>query len=465
MASKKESKKYSHLQLKKQSVWEQTSPAEHKKIFSFNEDYKTFLKHAKTERLTVSYLVAQLKKNGFTLFSNQKSKTGDKLFLVFKEKVVFAWIVGKQKEQMVLIGSHSDSPRLDLKPLPLVEDSSMALFKTHYYGGIKKYHWVNTPLSLHGVVYTKAGKEITISLGEKDNEPVFIIPDLLPHLARQQYEKKVSNFIEGEQMMVVVGGIPIKDDDLQEKIKIAILEKLNKQYGVVEEDFVSAELSFVPQAQPKDVGFDASIIGAYGHDDGVCVYTSLQALLDCEKPNSTAVALFIDKEEIGSDGDTGAQSYVLRYFAEKYLTSINSKLSVDMFLSQANSLSADVTSGLNPNYKDAQDPTNVSLLGHGVSLEKYGGGGGKYSTNDASAKYMSFIRQILLTEKIMWQTGENGRVDLGGGGTIAKYFSRYGMSCVDIGPCVLGMHSPYELVSKADVYEAYRCYKAFFTKA
>lgn len=465
MAIKKSSKKYTSLQLDKKSVWEKTSSDYHKKIFAFNEGYKTFLARAKTERLTVDYLVEELKKNKFKEFNQQKSKTGDKLYMVYKEKVVLAWIVGKEKDSMALIGSHSDSPRLDLKPLPLVEDISLAVFKTHYYGGVKKYHWVNTPLALHGVVYTKKGKKITLSLGEKEDEPVFVISDLLPHLAKEQYEKKVSQFISGEQLMALVGSIPIKDEDMQEKIKLAILEKLNKEYGVVEEDFATAELCFVPQSQPRDVGFDKSLLAAYGQDDGVCVYTSLQALFDTPKPQSTAVALFIDKEETGSDGDTGAQSYLLRQFAQHYLTSVGSKLSVDMFLAQAKSLSADVTSGVNPNHKEVQDATNASKLGHGVSLEKYGGGGGKYSTNDASAEYMHFIRQLLNNENVYWQTGENGRIDLGGGGTIAKYFSRYGMNCVDVGPCVLGMHSPYEVVSKADVYEAYKCYKAFFSKA
>ncbi|MFP4523040.1 MAG: aminopeptidase [Candidatus Nanoarchaeia archaeon] len=464
MSEKKSSKKYSSLQFEKKSVWEKTTKNYHKKIFDFNEGYKQFLSFAKTERLTVDYVVFELKKNNFVKFTNQKTKSGDKLFIVYKEKVVLAWVVGKNKEHMALIGSHTDSPRLDLKPLPLVEESSLAVFKTHYYGGIKKYHWVNTPLSLHGVVYTKSGKKIFLSIGEKDDEPVFVIPDLLPHLAREQYDKKVSQFIAGEQLMALVGSIPVKDDNLKEKLKVSVLQKLNKEYGFVEEDFVSAELSFVPQSQPRDVGFDKSLLAAYGHDDGVCVYTSLQALLHTKNPSSTAVALFIDKEETGSAGDTGAQSYILRQFAQRYLASVGSSLSVDLFLGQASSLSADVTSGLNPNYKDAQDATNVSRLGYGVSLEKYGGGGGKYSTNDASAEYMHTIRQLLNDNNVYWQTGENGRIDLGGGGTIAQYFSRYGMSCVDVGPCMLGMHSPYEIVSKADVYEAYLCYKAFFSK-
>jgi aspartyl aminopeptidase len=434
-----------------------------KEVFKFAEGYKKFMKESKTERLCVENVLKVLKKDGFKDISQVKeAKTGDKLYKSVRGKAVFAAIVGKNPEQWQLIGSHVDSPRLDLKPHPVYEDSGFGLMKTHYYGGVKKYHWVNTPLALHGVAFTKAGKQIKISIGDKENEPKFIIPDLLPHLARNQMERKANKIVEGEELNILVGHLPVKDDKIKEQVKFTVLKYLNEKYGLIEEDFAIAELELVPASNPMDIGFDGALIAAYGQDDKVCVYTSLMALLETKTPQNTAIAFFADKEEIGSMGDTGAASFVLQNFAYDYVCTCGLKLDVSQLFENSNAVSADVTAGMNPNYKDVHDPSNASYLGKGVSVEKYGGGGGKYSTHDAHAEYMQYIRELLDKNKISWQTGELGKIDLGGGGTIAMFLSRYGMNCLDAGPSILGMHSPCEVTSKADVYSSYLFYKAFF---
>jgi aspartyl aminopeptidase len=443
-------------------AWESSSPKKRKEAFSFSDRYKVFLNKAKTERLAVKEIISELKKSTFKDLSSLSSlKKGDKFFLNFKNKVVLAGVVGKHPKELNIVGSHLDSPRLDLKPKPIIQDSNLALCKTHYYGGIKKYHWVNQPLALYGILYTKSGKEISIAIGDKPSDPVFVISDLLPHLSKSQYEKPASKIIEGEQLMVILGGIPVVDADVKDKIKTAILKKLYEDYGLIEEDFFTAELSFVPRQDAMDVGFDSSMIGAYGQDDRVCVFTSLEAIKEISQPKKTALSLFVDKEETGSDGDTGAQSYILRYFSQLYFDKLSLSYSIDAFLATAQAISADATAAMNPNHKDVFDSTNSSFLGFGVSVEKYGGGGGKYGTNDASAEFMNIIRQLLINNSISWQTGELGKIDIGGGGTIAKYLSRYGMSCVDAGPSLLGMHSPFEVASKIDIYNAYLLYKAF----
>ena len=459
---------YDKLQKKlvdsKQSSWLTYSQKDKKNVFSLAEDYKKFLTKAKTERLTTIEVIKNLKKAGFkNLESTRIIKSGDKVYKVFKEKAIVAFVAGKNISDLRIIGSHMDSPRLDLKPQPLYEDSNLALLKSHYYGGIKKYHWVNNPLALHGVIFTKKGKQITISIGEKDNEPKFIIPDLLPHLAQEQYKKPAPKIIEGEDLNIVVGNIPVSDTNIKESIKLAVLEHLNKEYGLVEEDFFTAELELVPAGKPFDIGFDKSLIGAYGQDDGVCVFTSLKAILEINKPSSTAIALFVDKEEIGSTGGTGAEGFILRNSLIQFLEKTSCKENVDTVLEKAKALSADVTAGVNPNHKEVHDLNNASYLGKGVSIEKYGGSRGKYGTNDANAEYMNEIRMLCARHKVKWQTGELGKIDIGGGGTIAMFMSRHGMDTVDAGPCVLGMHSPYEITSKADIYEAYKLYKAFFS--
>jgi aspartyl aminopeptidase len=451
--------------LDKKSSWLSFDAAEKKKVFAFAEGYKKFIGASKTERLCIANVIKELIKDGFKDIDKlTKVDSGDKIYKNIKDKAVLTAVIGRNMKKWQLIGSHVDSPRLDLKPLPVYEDSGLGMIKTHYYGGVKKYHWVNTPLALHGVAFTKEGKKVFVSIGEKDDEPKFIIPDLLPHLAKNQMERKAPKIVEGEELNILVANIPVDDDKIKEQVKFTVLKYLYETYGLIEEDFACAELELVPANRPMDIGFDKSLLAAYGQDDKVCVYASLKALLELKNPKNTAVGMFVDKEEIGSMGDTGAASLILQNFAHDYVCLTRLSLGVNQLLEVSNAVSADVTAGMNPNYKDVHDSSNASYLGKGVSIEKYGGGGGKYSTHDASAEYMAYIRGILDKEKISWQTGELGKIDIGGGGTIAMFLSKYGMNCLDAGPCILGMHSPCEVVSKADVYSAYLFYKAFFNE-
>ncbi|MBU1974404.1 MAG: aminopeptidase [Nanoarchaeota archaeon] len=430
-------------------------------VFRFCTGYIDFLTRVKTEREAVKLIVKELTKKGFKdLAKVNNCKKGDKVYKIFKEKSVFCAKIGSSLENFRLVGAHIDSPRLDLKPQPFVEKEGLCLLKSHYYGGIKKYHWVNMPLAMYVVAHTKKGK-VEFSLGENDNEPRFIIPDLLPHLAKEQLEKKGTKIVEGEQLGIVVGNIPVRSEEIKEKVKLNILEILNKKYGVIEKDFISADVEFVPANKPSEIGFDKSMISAYGQDDRVCTFTTLRALLD-SNAKRTVIGMFVDKEEIGSMGNTGADSRILENFLLDFVKSCNHKGAVHKLFENSKSISADVTAAHDPNFPEAHDATNVSLLGHGVSVEKYGGGGGKYGTTDASSEYMSWLISLLDQKKVVWQTGELGKIDIGGGGTIAQFVAKYGLDCIDVGPCVLGMHSPNELTSKVDVYSAYLAYKTFF---
>ena len=404
-----------------------------------------------------------MKKAGFRdIESVQKLETGDKVYLNQKGKSVIAAIIGKDKNRINLVGSHIDSPRLDLKPNPIYEDKGIALFKTHYYGGIKKYQWTNVDLALYGVVHTKAGKRIEFTYGEGKDEPCFIVSDLLPHLAKKQLEKTGNEIVEGEQLNVFIGNIPLDGEEIKEKIKLNTLNLLNEKYGIVEEDFSFAELNFVPAGLPRDIGFDRSMIAGYGQDDKACSFANLKAVMETRNPKVTAVAYFSDKEEIGSMGNTGAYSFIVEDFAQMLVKKLRLDITPKELLRESRAISADVTVAVNPSFADVHEERNAAYLGHGVVIEKYTGAGGKYSANDASAEYMNDIRKLLDANKIKHQTGELGKIDLGGGGTIALYLSRYGMDTVDIGPAVLGMHSPREVISKIDLYESYRLYKAFF---
>ncbi|MFW6013945.1 MAG: aminopeptidase [Nanoarchaeota archaeon] len=441
----------------KKSAWPNFK--NHKKVFGFAESYKKFIEKSKTERLCIENIKSTLVKNGFRDMDNlKKLKKGDKVYRVIKDKSLVAAVVGQNPENLKIVGSHIDSPRLDFKPSPMYEDSELALLKTHYYGGIKKYHWVNVPLSLHGIIHTKGGKKIQLQIGENENEPKFIISDLLIHLSREQLKKEASKVVEGEEMNVFFGNCPVDDDELNEKIKFNVLKKLYEDYGIIEEDFNFAELQFVPALKPIDIGIDKSMIGAYGHDDRACAYATMEALLG-SKPHNTALALFVDKEEIGSVGNTGAESFLLQNFINDY--AFLAGCSKDI-LRSADSISADGTCAMDPSHKDVFDARNTNYIGKGVSVDKYGGSGGKYHTNDAHAEYMQKIRTILEKNSIPWQTGEIGKIDMGGGGTIAMFLSRYGMDCVDAGPCILGMHSTCEVISKADLYCSYLLYRGFF---
>jgi aspartyl aminopeptidase len=418
------------------------------------------LGHAKTELECVQWIEKELRHQGFKpLEECAQLKSGQRVYKNIKGRALAAAVIGKNISAWRFVGAHVDSPRLDLKPNPLFEDGSLALLQTHYYGGIKKYHWVNLPLSLHALVHTRQGvKQFTV--GEKPGEPQFLIPDMPPHLAREQMEKQGRKVVEGENLRVLVANRPLPGEET-EKVKAAVLEYLHKEYGLVERDLLSADISLVPAAKPVDIGFDRSLVAAYGQDDRACAFAVLEALLGVQETKGVAVGLFVDKEEIGSDGDTGAQSQMLENFSAEVLRKLGSALTVGEVLEKAAAISADVTEALNPNFREISDVRNSSVLGNGISVEKYGGGGGKYDTNEASGEFMSALVHALDEAQVPWQSGELGRLDLGGGGTIAKFFSRYGMDAIDAGPPLLSMHSPQEISSKADLYAAFRCYAVF----
>ena len=441
--------KESEYAYKKKSAWEILTKTQIKKAFDFAEEYKTFLNDVKTEREAVQRI-------------NEMAKTSKKKIIMNRGKEAAIIVPGKKPvhEGLRIIISHIDSPRLDLKQVPLYEDSesNLALFETHYYGGIKKFQWVVIPLALHGVVVKKDGGKITFTLGENENEPVFSVPDLLPHLSHEvQDTKKIDEAIKGESLDIMVGSRPAAGD-FKEKIKTAILDKLHKDYGITEEDFISAELEAVPAHKARDLGFDKSLIGAYGQDDRACAFASLKAILDVKNPGHTALSLFVDKEEIGSEGSATAQ---VTTFLRSILKKLDPSVDVDSVMLKSKVVSADVNAAVTPNYTDVFELKNASSLGNGIVMSKYTGHGGKYAANDASAEYVAEIRTMLNKAKIPWQTGELGKVDKGGGGTVAKYFSRLGMEVIDLGPAVMSMHSPFEVTSKADIYSSYLAYNAF----
>ncbi len=458
VTKKKEKKsKYDFLFYKQETAWKHV---DEKKTLAFSEGYKKFLDIAKTEREAVTEIEKIAKAKGYKNFETAKTLTAkDKVYYKTNKNILLVNL-GKFNNLKV-IASHLDSPRLDLKPKPVFEDSDLALLKTHYYGGIKKYQWVNRALAIHGFALLKDGTKKQILIGESDKDSVFVIPDLLPHLAKEQYEKKVDKFITGEDLNIIIGNLPLEDKEIKEHVKLRALKFLHDKYGITEKDFVTAELEIVPAEKARDVGFDKSLVGAYGQDDRACAYTSLNAILN-SKNKETAIALFVDKEEIGSQGKSSAKSKFLFNFLKELITKLRLKVDAFTLLKNAEMLSADVTSALNPNFKDAQDSTNVSILGRGVSVEKYGGGGGKYATSDADAEYIHKLTTLFDKNKVNWQTGENGKIDLGGGGTVAMFFAEYGCDIIDVGPPVLGMHSPFEVTSKVDIYSAYLAYRVFF---
>lgn len=434
---------------KKKSAWELFSKTQISNAYTFAERYATFLNEAKTEREAVEFIASAAKKKNKDVIVNQG-------------KSAAIMVPGKKpiREGLRIVISHIDSPRLDLKQVPLFQDSEshLALFETHYYGGIKKFQWVVIPLALHGVVIKKSGEKITFRLGETDKDPVFAVPDLLPHLSHDvQDNKKIDEAIKAESLDIVIGSIPAKGD-FKEKIKSAILEKLYTDYSISEDDFISAELEAVPAFKARDVGFDRSMIGAYGQDDRISAYASLQAILDVKNPQHTVMSLFVDKEEIGSEGNASAQAAV---FLRSLIRRLDANVDIDSVLLKSKVISADVQSAVTPNYTDVFELKNASSLGNGVVMSKFTGHGGKYAANDASAEYVAEVRTLLDKAHVPWQTGELGKVDKGGGGTVAKYFARLGMEVVDLGPPVLSMHSPYELTSKVDLYASYLAYLAF----
>ena len=429
----------------------------------FCVNYKEFLDFSRTEREAVVYSVELAKKYGFTEYDNSKKyNAGDKVYIVNRDKAVGFAVIGKNgtKNGVKLAIAHVDSPRIDLKPNPLYEESNLALFKTHYYGGIKKYQWTTIPLSLHGTVVKLDGTKVDIRLGDEETEPCFCITDLLPHLDREQATKTMNKAFTGEDLNILVGSRPFSDDNEKGLVALNVMSILNEKYGITEDDFLSAELSFVPSYKTRDIGFDRSLIGGYGHDDRCCAYPALMAALNTETPESTVITYLTDKEETGSDGNTGMQSDFLRYFIYD-LAKADGEEGYHV-LSKSKCLSADVNAAFDPTFSSAYEPKNASFLNEGVVISKYTGHGGKYDTSDASAEYMAEIRAMLEKESIKWQIGELGKVDIGGGGTIAKYVANMNVDVVDLGVAVLCMHAPFEIISKADIYMAYKAFYALF---
>ena len=445
------------LFLKKENGLKNISDEKWEKITDFCEGYKDFLSKAKTEREAVKVAVEIAEKAGFLPFdSAKKYVAGDKYYVNNRGKAAAFVVVGNKSADagVQITAAHIDSPRMDLKPNPLYEDNDLALFKTHYYGGIKKYQWTTIPLSLHGVFAKKDGSVVEVNIGEDESDPCFVVTDLLPHLAQEQSKRTLSDGIRGEELNILIGSRPFKDDKASELVKLNILKILNEKYGVTEADFLSAELEVVPAVKPRDIGFDRSLIGAYGHDDRVCAYPALIAITEIGTPDKTAVCILADKEETGSDGNTGLASDFLRFVVRDLAESQG----VDYTVALRNSkcLSADVNAGLDPTFKDVMESRNAAKLNYGAVITKYTGARGKSGTSDASAEYVAYVRNMLDEAGIIWQTGELGRVDLGGGGTVALYVANMGVDVVDLGVPVLAMHAPFEVVSKLDVYETYR---------
>lgn len=432
------------------------------KADSYCEGYKAYLDAAKTEREAVEEAVKLAEAKGFVPFEiGKKYNAGDKVYFNNRGKTIAFAVIGKETADkgINITAAHVDSPRLDLKPNPLYEEVDFALFKTHYYGGIRKYQWVAIPLALHGVFALKDGSTIKVSIGEKDDEPKFVINDLLPHLSAEQDKRTLAGGIKGEELNVLVGSHPFKDDEGSELVKLNILKLLNEKYGITEEDFLSAELEIVPAFKASDLGFDRSLIGAYGQDDRVCAYPALTAILEVEAPEKTALAILADKEEIGSCGNTGLESRFLSHVIGDIATMQG--VDATVALRKSKCLSADVNAGLDPTFQDVMEKRNASMLNYGVVVTKYTGARGKSGTSDASAEYVAEVRNMLDNANIIWQTGELGKVDIGGGGTVAMFIANLGVDVVDLGVPVLSMHAPFETTSKLDVYMCYRAMYEF----
>lgn len=456
------------LELERKSIWKQIDEKENEAIYAYGERYKEFLDNGKTERLATSYLMKKAEAAGFIPLDKAikgKIKAGDKLYLNNKNKSLVLMVIGKEdlENGLNIVGAHIDSPRLDLKANPLYEDSELALLKTHYYGGIKKYQWTTIPLSLHGVVVNSEGEMINISIGDKADDPVFYITDLLAHLSADLNKKTMAEGITGESLNLLAGHSSFGIDSDENPIKKLILKHLYDNYKMKEEDFQIAELEAVPASHARDVGFDRALIAAHGHDDRVCSYAAFEGVLEVENPNRTAVVLLVDKEEIGSVGNTGMEAHFFENMvAEVIAASGNySELKVRRALANSKCLSADVAPAIDPDYKDTMEPLNSALLGHGICMSKYVGARGKGGSNDANAEFLKEVRDIFRANNIIWQTGELGKIDQGGGGTIAGYIAKYGAEVLDIGTAMLSMHAPIELLSKADAYMTYKAYKAF----
>ena len=447
------------LLYKKKNVYEVMDDAEIEKMNDFCKGYVKYLDASKTEREAVIEGIALAEAKGFREYHfGDAVKPGDKFYFNNRGKELLLFIIGSENLEngIRISAAHIDSPRIDLKQHPLYEDAGMAFFKTHYYGGIKKYQWTATPLAIHGAVMKSDGSVVNIVVGENDDDPIFYINDLLPHLGRGQMSRPASEVITGEQLNILIGSRPLNADG---EIKLAIMKILNEKYGIVEGDFISAELSMVPAFKARDIGFDRSLIGGYGHDDRVCAYPALAAILEKEAPVHTLMAILADKEEVGSGGNTGMKCDV---FVD-IISALSKELGANEYTVRYNSkcLSADVNAAYDPNFGDVYEARNSSFINKGVVMTKFTGSGGKSGTSDASAEFVGYVRNMFDKAGIVWQTGELGRVDAGGGGTVAVYIAEKNIDVVDLGVPVLSMHAPYEVISKADIYMAYKAFSTF----
>ena len=451
------------LSYKKKNIYEEATPEKIKAIYDYAEGYKTYLDNSKTEREATEAAIELAKAKGYTEYKfGDKLSVGDKKYLNQHGKSLILFKVGEndlETEGIRIVAAHVDSPRLDLKQVPMYEDSGMAFLKTHYYGGVKKYQWTSIPLALHGVMVKADGEVVNVCIGEDASDPIFYINDLLPHLGAKQSQEPLGSAISGETLNILIGGLPYDDKEVADKIKLTALSILNEKYGVTEEDFISAELSLVPAFKARDIGFDRALIASYGHDDRVCAYPAVTALLDNSDTKQTVMVILADKEEIGSVGLTGMQSA----FLVDLISEISSALGKNPIVVRGKSkcLSADVTACYDPNFAEVYEKRNSAMLSCGTTMSKYTGSRGKSGTNDATAEFVGFVRRLFAENGVIWQTGELGKVDMGGGGTVAMYIANHNIETVDLGVPVISMHAPYEVVSKADVYSTYEAFCAF----
>lgn len=455
--------KEEQLLLKRSFGYDNGTTAERKKIFDFSEGYKEVLNYAKTERRFIKKAVEILEENGFVPFSRKQAlKEGDKVYFTNRGLSLIAAIIGSGslKDGVHLVASHVDSPRLDLKPIPLYESDGAMYIKTHYYGGIKKYQWTSVPLCLMGTVALKNGKTVEVSIGEDKDDPVFVIADLLPHLGKNQMKKTLDEGVEAEQLNPIGATIPYADEEAKEKIKLNFVDMLYKKYKITEADLISADLTLVPAMDARDAALDRSLVAAYGQDDRICAYTSLMAMLDSKPSAHTKVLLLADREEVGSMGNSGTKAGFLRYSLEELAEKFNVK--IRDLLSNTACLSADVCAAYDPNYPDAFEKNNSVFINGGTAMMKYTGARGKSGSSEASAEFVGKIRAMFDKGNVKWQIGELGRTDFGGGGTVAQYIANLGADVIDCGTPILSMHSPYEIASKYDLYMSYKGYKVFY---
>ncbi|MCG1013073.1 aminopeptidase [Tepidanaerobacter sp. GT38] len=469
-----EENKKSPFEKEYELAWDKYSKNELKKVFDLADRYIGFMSRCKTERECVEEFKARAEKAGYKnlqdlIKQNKTLKPGDKVYAEAMDKIIALFVIGKRplEDGMLILGAHIDSPRLDLKQNPLYEDTGLAMLDTHYYGGIKKYQWVTLPLALHGVVVKKDGTKVNIVIGENEDDPVFGVSDLLIHLAKDQMKKTLAEGVEGEKLNVLVGSIPINDKKAKNRVKQNILKILNEKYGIVEEDFVSAEIEIVPAGKARHYGLDKSMIMAYGQDDRVCAYTSFEAMMEIENPEKTCVTLLVDKEEIGSVGATGMQS---RFFENTVAEIANlmgdySELKIRRALANSKMISSDVSAAYDPNYPEVMEKQSSAFFGKGIVFNKYTGARGKSGSNDANPEFIAELRNIMEKHNVVWQMAELGKVDQGGGGTIAYILANYGMEVIDAGIALHNMHAPWEIASKADLYEAKKAYYAFLKEA